>query len=105
MAKYYNNIETEEESKRRKNLLSFTFLHFMNDLHSTSLPSVIPMLVQSIGLSMSGAGILNAIFGLTNIFAQPVKGVLGLPFGVPCSAPQVRASCPCLRLSARPLWQ
>ena len=72
MRKY--NTETEEETKRRKNLLSFTFLHFMNDLHSTSLPSIIPMLVQSIGLSMSGAGILNAIFGLTNIFAQPVTG-------------------------------
>jgi len=62
-------------SKRNRNsIFSFTFLHFINDLHSTSLPAIIPMLVNSISLSMSQAGFLSGIFGITNVFVQPVSG-------------------------------
>lgn len=62
-------------SKRnRNNIFSFTFLHFINDLHSTSLPAIIPMLVNSISLSMSQAGFLSGLFGITNVFVQPVSG-------------------------------
>lgn len=48
----------------------------MNDMHSTSLPTIIPMLVSSISISLSQAGILNAVFGLTNLFGQPIAGYL-----------------------------
>ena len=65
-----------KESPDSKSLFGFTFLHFMNDMHSTSLPTIIPMLVSSISISLSQAGILNAVFGLTNLFGQPIAGYL-----------------------------
>lgn len=67
-----NNAEFPSGDKR--SLLGFTFLHFINDLHSTALPTIIPMLVSSISISLSQAGLLNALFGITNIFGQPVSG-------------------------------
>ena len=70
----HKNEPLSEEKIQKRNLTCFTFLHGLNDMHSTSLPTIIPMLVQSIGLSMSGAGMLNAVFGITNIFAQPITG-------------------------------
>lgn len=72
-----NNDKTVLENhahQDNKSLFGFTFLHFMNDMHSTSLPTILPMLVQSIGISLSQAGLLSAVFGLTNICAQPVFG-------------------------------
>ena len=58
----------------RRKLFGIIFLHGFNDMHSTSLPTIIPMLAQSIGLTLGQAGMLNALFGLTNIFGQPVTG-------------------------------
>ena len=62
-----HNIEkpvmTSEEQSDRRSLFGFSFLHFMNDMHSTALPTIIPMLVNSISISLSQAGLLNAIFG------------------------------------------
>ena len=55
-------------------LYGIIFLHGFNDMHSTALPTIIPMLAQSIGLTLGQAGILNALFGITNIFGQPVTG-------------------------------
>ena len=66
--------KAHEEQSDRRSLLGFSFLHFMNDMHSTALPTIIPMLVNSISISLSQAGLLNAIFGLTNLFGQPVAG-------------------------------
>ena len=67
-------LKTPEEQGDRRSLFGFSFLHFMNDMHSTALPTIIPMLVNSISISLSQAGLLNAIFGLTNLFGQPVAG-------------------------------
>ena len=67
---------TPEEQSDRKSLLGFSFLHFINDMHSTALPTIIPMLVNSISITLSQAGLLNAVFGLTNLFGQPVAGYL-----------------------------
>lgn len=64
----------EPQTINRRKLFGIIFLHGFNDMHSTSLPTIIPMLAQSIGLTLSQAGILNAIFGLTNIFGQPITG-------------------------------
>lgn len=60
--------------KNKRTLFGVIFLHGLNDMHSTALPTIIPMLAQSISLTMSQAGLLNALFGLTNIFGQPVFG-------------------------------
>ena len=67
-------INTPEEHSDRRSLLGFSFLHFMNDIHTNALPTIIPMLVQSISISLGQAGLLNAVFGLTNIFGQPIAG-------------------------------
>lgn len=69
-------IEHELERHNKRSLISFTFLHFMNDMHSTTLPTIIPMLVESISLTLTQAGILSGIFGLMNIFGQPVFGYI-----------------------------
>ena len=73
-----HNIEkpvmTSEEHSDRKSLLGFSFLHFLNDLHTNAFPSIIPMLVQSISMSLSQAGLLNAVFGITNLLGQPITG-------------------------------
>lgn len=60
----------------KKTLFGVIFLHGLNDMHSTALPTVIPMLAKSISLTMSQAGFLNALFGLTNIFGQPLFGFI-----------------------------
>ncbi|MDO5563574.1 MAG: MFS transporter, partial [Synergistaceae bacterium] len=66
--------ELTQNQANKREVARFTFLHFLNDLHSTALPTIIPMLVSSIGISLSQAGLLNALFGLNNIFLQPVTG-------------------------------
>ena len=68
--------KTDEEQSDRRSLFGFSFLHFMNDIHTNALPTIIPMLVQSISISLGQAGLLNAVFGLTNIFGQPIAGYL-----------------------------
>jgi len=60
----------------RRQWLSLSFLHFANDLHSGVLPTVIPMLAQSISLTLSQAGILNSAFGMIHILGQPVFGFI-----------------------------
>lgn len=65
---------TPQEQSDKRSLLGLSFLHFMNDMHTNAFPSIIPMLVQSISMSLSQAGLLNAVFGMTNILGQPVAG-------------------------------
>jgi FSR family fosmidomycin resistance protein-like MFS transporter len=60
----------------KKALAGFAFLHFLNDLHATVLPTIIPMLVKSISISLTQAGILNAAFGLMHFVGQPVSGYI-----------------------------
>ncbi len=61
----------------KKTVFAMIFLHGVNDMHSTALPTVIPMLAQSISLTLSQAGLLNALFGMGNLFGQPVCGYIG----------------------------
>lgn len=68
--------ETAVSPWDKKTLFGMIFLHGMNDMHSTALPTIIPMLAQSISLTLSQAGLLNAVFGLTNIFGQPITGYI-----------------------------
>lgn len=69
-------LNTPEEPSDRRSLFGFSFLHFLNDVHTNALPIIIPMLVGSISISLSQAGLLNAVFGLTNLFGQPIAGYL-----------------------------
>ncbi|MDO5115267.1 MAG: MFS transporter [Synergistaceae bacterium] len=68
------NDKRAVSGKNKRTLLGVIFLHGLNDMHSTALPTVIPMLAQSISLTLSQAGFLNALFGITNLFGQPVSG-------------------------------
>lgn len=70
------SITTEENAGNRKKFLSLSFLHLANDLHSGVLPTIIPMLAQSISLSLAQAGVLNSVFGMIHLFGQPVFGYL-----------------------------
>lgn len=69
--------QTANENRRgQKNLLGLSFLHLANDLHSGVLPTIIPMLAQSISLTLAQAGILNSVFGMLHLFGQPVFGFI-----------------------------
>ncbi len=61
---------------RQKQLLSYAFLHFINDLHATVLPNVLPVLKEALALSLAQLGILNAAFGIMHFLGQPVSGYL-----------------------------
>lgn len=65
-----------EEAKKGKihNLATFSFLHFLNDIHSNALPTIVPMLTNSIGITLGQAGLMNAFFGIAHIIGQPVSG-------------------------------
>ena len=69
-------VDSALSPRDKKTIFGMIFLHGMNDMHSTALPTIIPMLAQSISLTLSQAGMLNAVFGLTNIFGQPVTGYI-----------------------------
>lgn len=64
------------EKQNKRALYGVIFLHGFNDMHSTALPTIIPMLAQSISLTMSQAGILSALFGTMNILLQPIAGYI-----------------------------
>lgn len=68
--------EPDDCAENKLKLKAFALLHMMNDIHSTALPTVVPMLVSSISLSLTQAGVLNGIFGISNIIGQPVFGYI-----------------------------
>lgn len=71
-----NTVATEVGGGNRKKFLSLSFLHLVNDVHSSVLPTIIPMLSQSISLSLAQAGVLNSVFGMIHIFGQPIFGYI-----------------------------
>ena len=60
----------------RRSLIAVSLMHFVNDLHQTFLPAFLPALVKSLSLSLTQAGALNALFGIINLFGQPLAGHL-----------------------------
>lgn len=60
----------------RRSLIAVSLMHFVNDLHPTFLPAFLPALVKSLSLSLTQAGALNALFGIINLFGQPLAGHL-----------------------------
>lgn len=59
-----------------KKVTILSFLHFANDVHSSVLPTIIPMLAKSISLTLSQAGLLNSVFGMIHLVGQPILGVV-----------------------------
>ncbi len=59
---------------RWKALLSIAFLHFLNDLHPTLLPTFLPEIVKRLSLSLGQAGFLSTLFGILNLLVQPLAG-------------------------------
>lgn len=74
MKKCATKPEMSDQKRQIHNLLGFSALHFTNDMHSNALPTIMPMLTASIGISLGQAGLLNAFFGITNIIGQPIAG-------------------------------
>ena len=66
----------KKTADEKKQLASYTLLHFINDLHATTLPNVLPIIKQALSLSLAQLGILNAAFGVMHFLGQPVSGYL-----------------------------
>lgn len=69
-------VQKTQVTQNKHALYGSILLHGLNDMHSTSLPATIPMLAESISLTMSQAGILSALFGIICMFLQPVTGYI-----------------------------
>lgn len=70
-----NNFD-EKTKDQKKQLLIYQLLHFLNDLHATVLPNVLPILKQALSLSLAQLGILNAAFGVMHFIGQPIAGAI-----------------------------
>lgn len=64
------------EKRRFKALLAVSSLHFLNDLHPTLLPTILPEIVKRLSLSLGEAGFLSTLFGILNLVVQPIAGQL-----------------------------
>ena len=69
-------VQKTQVTQNKHALYGSILLHGLNDTHSTTLPAIIPMLSESISLTMSQAGVLSALFGTICMFLQPVTGYL-----------------------------
>ena len=69
-------VQKTQVTQNKHALYGSILLHGLNDTHSTTLPAIIPMLSESISLTMSQAGVLSALFGTICMLLQPVTGYL-----------------------------
>jgi len=70
------NLFADKTKAEKRQLASYAVLHFINDLHATTLPNVLPILRASLSLSLAQLGILNSAFGAMHFLAQPVSGFI-----------------------------
>lgn len=66
----------DTEKGRLKALAAISSLHFLNDLHPTLLPTILPEIVRRLSLSLGEAGFLSTLFGILNLVVQPLAGQL-----------------------------
>jgi FSR family fosmidomycin resistance protein-like MFS transporter len=59
---------------RLHSLAAASFMHFLNDLHPTMLPTFLPEITSRLQLTMAEAGFLNTAFGALNLLVQPLAG-------------------------------
>jgi FSR family fosmidomycin resistance protein-like MFS transporter len=97
--------ETPAEAKNIKQglgvkaLVSVSAMHFINDIHSTILPTFLPGMVGRLSLSLGEAGFLNTLFGVMNLIVQPFAGHIADRLDRPALAllaPLLTASGACL---------
>ena len=62
-------------SPKSRGLAVLSALHFVNDVHSSFLPTFLPLLIRNLSLSLGQAGTLNALFGGIHLLAQPLAGL------------------------------
>jgi FSR family fosmidomycin resistance protein-like MFS transporter len=74
-------------------LSAITFCHFLNDMASSLLPAIYPMLKSSFNLSFAQIGVITLVYQGTASLLQPVVGLYtdyrpqpySLPFGMGCT--------------------
>ena len=59
---------------KKLHLLLLTVAHFCVDSYATMLAPVLPLVIERLGLSLAGAGILGTIISVCNI-SQPLLGM------------------------------
>ena len=76
-----NSVDPDEQEgtvskdrSRIKALFAISSLHFVNDLHPTLLPALLPEIVRRLSLNLAEAGFLNTAFGFLNLMLQPLAG-------------------------------
>ncbi|MCF7935000.1 MAG: MFS transporter [Synergistales bacterium] len=55
-------------------LLLLACTHLVNDIHAAFLPTLLPRLVDSLGITLAQGGLLKSMNGLVHIIGQPVFG-------------------------------
>ena len=74
-------------------LTAITFCHFLNDMATSLLPAIYPMLKSSFDLSFAQIGVITLVYQGTASLLQPVVGLYtdhrpqpySLPFGMGCT--------------------
>ena len=56
-------------------LASLSFCHLLNDLMQSLLPSIYPMLKQTLGLSFRQIGLITLVSQITASLLQPAIGI------------------------------
>lgn len=68
-----------KEPGKKRPLLQLALLsagHFLNDVHSAFLPTLLPEIIRKLDLSITQAGFLNSTTGLVQMLTIPFMGVL-----------------------------
>jgi len=70
-----NSLKNEKTKFQLANVISISFAHFVNDVYSSFLSPVIPLLINKFGISLSMAGMLNLFQQIPALF-QPFVGII-----------------------------
>jgi MFS transporter, FSR family, fosmidomycin resistance protein len=64
-------------------LAVLTATHFLNDIHSSFLPTFMPLIVERLGISYAQAGLLKSLSGMIHMVVQPLAGYVSDLFSRP----------------------
>ena len=64
-------------------LAVLTATHFLNDIHSSFLPTFMPLIVERLGISYAQAGLLKSLSGIIHMVVQPLAGYVSDIFSRP----------------------
>lgn len=69
--------------KENFKLLVMALSHFTNDVHGSFLPTFVPLIVESLGITYAQAGLLKSISGGMHVVIQPLAGYISDLFSRP----------------------